>query len=58
MESRKRVPTDLSAGKQWRNRHREEAYGREERGEEGEIYGESNLKTYIQFSSVQSLSHL
>ena len=27
-------------------------------GGEGEMYEESNMETYIQFSSVQSLSHV
>ena len=27
-----------------------------ERGGDGEMYGKSNMETYIQFSSVQSLS--
>ena len=39
MESRKMVPKNLSAGQQWRNRHREQTYGHRERGGEGEKYG-------------------
>ena len=43
----------LFTGQKWRNRHREQTYGQEERGEEGEMYGKSNMETYIvQFSSV------
>ena len=37
----------LFAGQQWRNRHREQTYGPGERGGEGEMYGESNMETYI-----------
>ena len=45
MESRKMVPMDLFARQQWRNRHREETYG--ERGGQSEMYGVSNMETYI-----------
>jgi len=38
--------------------YREQTYGHGERGGEGEMYRESNTETYIQFSSVQSLSHV
>ena len=41
------VLKNLSAGQQWRNRHREQTYGHRERGGEGEMYGESNMETYI-----------
>ena len=58
MESRKMVLKDLFTGQQWRNRHSEQTYGHGERGEEGEMYGKSNMETYIQFSSVQSLSRV
>ena len=47
MESRKMVWENLFSGQQWRNRHREQTYGHEMRGEEGEMYGESNMETYI-----------
>ena len=47
------VLKNLFKGQQWRNRHREYTYGHGERGEEGEMYGKSNMETYIvQFSSV------
>ena len=46
------VSNNLFAGQQWRSRHREQTYGYGERGGEGEMYGESNMETYIQFSSV------
>ena len=41
------VLKNLFAGQQWRNRHRDQTYGLEERGGEGEMYGESNRETYI-----------
>ena len=41
------VPKNLFAGQQWRNRYREQIYGHGERGGEGEMYGESNMETYI-----------
>ena len=34
-------------GQQWRNRQREQTYGHRERGGEGEMYGKSNMETYI-----------
>ena len=40
------VLKNLFTGQQWRNRHREQTYGRRERGGEGEIYGKSNMETY------------
>ena len=47
IESRKMVLKNLFAGQQWRNRYREQTYGHGERGGEGEMYGESNMETYI-----------
>ena len=47
MESRKMVPKNLYTGQQWRNTHREQTYGHGERGGEAEMYGESNMETYI-----------
>ena len=41
------VPENVSAGQQWRNRHREQTYGHGERGGEGNIYGKSNMEAYI-----------
>ena len=38
MESRKMVLKTLFTGQQWRNRHREQTYGHQERGAEGEMY--------------------
>ena len=37
MESRKMVLKNLFTGQQWRNVHREQAYGHGERGREGEM---------------------
>ena len=54
MESRKMVLKDLFSGQQWRNRHREQTYGHGERGEEGEIYGESKMETYITICKIDS----
>ena len=54
MESRKMVPKNLSAGQQWRNRHREQTYGHGERGGEGEMYGESYMETYITICKIDS----
>ena len=38
---------NLFTGQQWRNRHREQTHGRGVRGGEGELYGKSNMETYI-----------
>ena len=54
MESRKMVPKNLFAGQQWRNRHREQTYGHGERGGEGEMYGKSNMETYITICKIDS----
>ena len=48
------VPKNLSAGQQWRNRHREQTYGHRKRGGEGEINGKSNMKTYITTCKIDS----
>ena len=39
------VLKNLFTGQQWRNRHREQTYGREEREGEGKICGKSNMET-------------
>ena len=54
MESRKMVLKNLFTGKQWRNRHREQTYGHGERGREGEMYGKSNMETYIAVCKIDS----
>ena len=43
----KMVLKNLFTGQQWRNRHREQTYGHGEKGGEGEMYGKSNMETYI-----------
>ena len=48
------IMTNLFAGQQWRNRHREETYGHGERGGEGEMYGESNMETCITICKIDS----
>ena len=45
MESRKIVLMNLSAGHQWRHRHREQAYGHRAGGGEGGADGESSMDT-------------
>ena len=54
MESRKMVLKNLFTGEKWRNRHREETYGHGERGGEGEMYGESNMETYVTTCTIES----
>ena len=58
MEYRKMVLKNLFTGQQWRNRHREETYGLGERGEEGEMYGKSNVETYITIYKIDSQREL
>ena len=45
---------NLFARQQWRSRHREQTYGNGERGGEGEMYGESNMETYISICKIES----
>ena len=52
MESRMIVLMNLFARQQWRNR--EQTYGHKERGGEGEMYGESNMETYIAICKIDS----
>ena len=54
MESRKIVLKNLFTGQQWRNRHREQTYGHGERGRDGEMYGKSNMETYISTCKIDS----
>ena len=54
MEFRKMALMNLFAGQQWTNRHREHTYGLRERGGEGEMYGESNMETYIIICKIDS----
>ena len=48
------VLKNLFTGQQWRNRHREQIYGHRERGGEGEVYGKSNMETYIIICKIDS----
>ena len=54
MESRKMVLKNLFTWQQWRNRHREQTYGHGEGEGEGEMYGESNMETYITICKMDS----
>ena len=54
MESSKMVLKNLFIGQQWRNRHREETYGHGERGGQSEMYGVSNMETYIIICKIDS----
>jgi len=54
MESRKRVLKNLFIRQQWRNRHREQTYGHVGKGGEGEMYGKSNMETYITICKIDS----
>ena len=48
------IKMNLFVRQQCRNRHREQTYGQGERGEEGEMYGESNMETYITICKIDS----
>ena len=48
------VLNNLFTGKQWRNRYRKQTYGHGERGGEGEMYGKSNMETYITICKIDS----
>ena len=54
MESRKMVLKNLFIEQQWRNRHGEQTSGHGERGGEGEMYGKSNMETYITIGKIDS----
>ena len=54
MESRIIVPKNLFTGQQWSNRHREQIYRHGKRGGEGEMYGKSNMETYITICEIDS----
>ena len=47
------VLKNLFAGQQWRNRHKEQTYGRGSGGK-GEIYAESNMEAYITICKTDS----
>ena len=48
------VLKNLFTGQQWRNRHRKQTYRHGEGGGEDEMYGESNMETYITISKIDS----
>ena len=48
------VLKNLFTGQQWRNRHKEKTYGHGVRGGEGEMYGKSNMETYITICKIDS----
>ena len=48
------VQMSLFAGQQWRNRHKEQTYRHGESGGEGEMYGKSNMETYITIWKIDS----
>ena len=48
------VLINLFTRQQWRNRHREQTYGHKQKGGEGEMYGESNMETYITMCKIDS----
>ena len=54
MECRKIVLKNLFTEQQSRNRHREWTYGHWERAGEGEMYGKSNMETYITICKIDS----
>ena len=48
------VLKNLFTGQQWRKRHREQTYGHGERGGKGEMYGKSNMESYITICKIDS----
>ena len=48
------VLKSLFTGQQWRNRHREQTYGHGEKRGDGEMYGKSNMETYITICKIDS----
>ena len=46
------VLKNIFTGQQWRNIHTEWTYGHGERGREGEMYGKSNMETYITICKI------
>ena len=53
MESTKRMLINLFAGQQWRKRQNR-LMDLGEKGREGEMYGESNIETYITICKIDS----
>ena len=54
MESRKMVLKNLFTGQQLGNRHREQTYRHAQRRGAGEMYGKSNMETYITICKIDS----
>ena len=54
MESEEMSLMNLFSGQQQRNRHREQTYRHRKREGEGEMYGESNMETYITICKIDS----
>ena len=52
MESRKMVVKNQFIGQQWRNRVGEQTNGHGDRVGEGEMYGKSNMETYITICKI------
>ena len=48
------VLKNLFTGQQWRNRHKEQTCGHGGRGGVGEMYGKSNMETYITICKMNS----
>ena len=48
------VLKNLFTGQPWRNRYRQQTCGHGEKGGEGEMYGESNVETYITICKIDS----
>ena len=48
------VLKNLFIGQQWRNRHREQTFEHGERGGWSEMYGRSNMETYITICKIDS----
>ena len=48
------VMKNLFTGQQQRNRHGEQTYGQGEKGGEGEMYGKSNIETYLTVCKIDS----
>ena len=48
------VPKNLFEGQRWRNRHRKQTFGHEQRRREGEKYGENNMESYITICKIDS----
>ena len=47
----------LFSGHHWKNSHREQTCGHGERGGDGEMYGESDMETYITMCRKEANGH-